>query len=200
MPRINGDRRPLSEVEFVAFDLETTGLSPVACRIVEVGAIRFRLDGKELGCVDQLVDPQCPIPAAVTRIHGITNAMVRGKPTLDGLLPEFQSILGGPETVLLAHNARFDLGFLSCAMSRLGVPPPAHTVIDTLKLSRACLRGLFSHRLETVAVHLKLTDREDHRALSDSRLVMGLFQRIVADNPRLETVEDLFRLSPPMGF
>jgi len=200
MPPMNDDCRPLSEVEFVAIDLETTGLSPVACQIVEVGAIRFRLDGQELGCVDQLVDPRCPIPAAVTRIHGITDAMVRGKPTLDGLLPEFQRILGGPETILLAHNARFDLGFLSCAMARLGAPLPVQPVIDTLRLSRTCLRGLFSHRLETVAIHLQLADREDHRALSDSRLVMGLFQRIVADTPRLQTVDDLFRISPPIGF
>jgi DNA polymerase III subunit epsilon len=74
--------RPLSEVEFVAFDLETTGLFPVVNRIVEFGAVRFRLDGQVLGTWEQLVDPEYPIPPSVTEIHGITDSMVRGQPTL----------------------------------------------------------------------------------------------------------------------
>ncbi len=86
--------RPLSEVEFIAFDLETTGLFPVVDRIVEFGAVRFRLDGCELGTWEQLVDPECPIPPGVTDIHGITDAMVRGQPTLAQSLPGFLDFLG----------------------------------------------------------------------------------------------------------
>jgi DNA polymerase III alpha subunit (gram-positive type) len=97
-------RRPLSDVEFVAFDLETTGLFPVTCRIVEFGAMRFRLDGQQLDCLEQLVDPKCLIPRAVTWIHGINDAMVRGKPTVGEIMPKFLEFLGGPETILLAHN------------------------------------------------------------------------------------------------
>ncbi len=74
--------RPLSDIEFVAFDLETTGLFPVVNRLVEFGAARFRLDGRVLGTWEQLVDPECSIPLEVTNIHGITDAMVRGQPTL----------------------------------------------------------------------------------------------------------------------
>ena len=64
----------------------------------------------------QLVDPQCEISAEVTQIHGITNKMVRGKPTICEVLPRFVEFLGGPDSVLLAHNAAFDLGFLGFAM------------------------------------------------------------------------------------
>jgi len=191
--------RPLSEVEFVALDLETTGLSPAACRIVEVGALRFRLDGRQLGCLEQLVDPECPIPRVVTRIHGITDAMVRGKPTIASVLPALLEFLGAPETILLAHNARFDLAFLASALDRAELPPPAHSVVDTLALARACLR-LRSHRLETVALHLGIADREEHRALSDSRLVMGAVCEMVRRNQRLKTVGDLFLLAPPRSF
>ncbi len=194
------DNRPLSEVEFVAFDLETTGLFPVAARIVEFGALRFRLDGTQLGCLEQLVDPECPIPREVTRIHGITDAMVRGKPTAGNIIPKFLAFLGGPETILLAHNALFDMGFLAFAMAGRATSVPLHRVVDTLDLTRTCLRGLPTHRLETVARHLGVAEHEDHRGLSDSRLLMGVFQKIVTRNPRLRTAGDLFRLSAPLEF
>lgn len=193
-------RRPLSDVEFVAFDLETTGLFPVACRIVEFGALRFRLDGKELGCLDQLVDPECLIPPKVTKIHGIKDAMVRGKPTVGEIMPKFLEFLGGPATILLAHNASFDMGFLAFAMAKRGIPLPSHRVVDTLDLARSSLRGLPAYSLETIARRLGVADWEDHRALSDSRLVMGVFQNMIGRNPRLRTVGDLFRLSAPMDF
>lgn len=96
---------PLSETEFVAFDLETTGVGPRSCQIVELGAVRFRLDGTEVGCIEQLVDPGCPIPPAVTRIHGITDAMVRGMPTIAAVLPRLLEFLGSSATLLLAHHA-----------------------------------------------------------------------------------------------
>jgi hypothetical protein len=116
--------RPLEEVEFVAFDLETTGLYAVACRIVEFGAVRFRLNGTELGRFEQLVDPECPIPPQAMRIHGITDAM----------------FLGSPDTILLAHNATFDLGFLGVALTKLGQAFPPHAVVDTLDLEHVVRR------------------------------------------------------------
>ncbi|MCY2986957.1 MAG: exonuclease domain-containing protein [Planctomycetota bacterium] len=185
--------RPLSEVEFVAFDLETTGLFPVVDRIVEFGAVRFRLDGRELGTWEQLVDPKCLIPPGVTDIHGITDAMVRGQPTLAQSLPGFLHFLGRPQAILLAHNATFDLGFLNFAAARTGLALPANSVIDTLDLARTCVRGAPSCRLEDLVVYLGLAELEDHRALSDSRLAMALFTHLVGCLERLRTVEDLFR-------
>ena len=191
---------PLSEVELVAFDLETTGLFPAACRIVEFGAVRFKLHEGELDHFEQLVDPECPIPRAAVRIHGITDAMVRGMPTVPQTLPKFLRFLGGPQTILLAHNAPFDLGFLGFAMTRLAMQFPSNPVIDTLDLSRSYVWELYSHRLEDVARHLRVAESEDHRALSDARLLTAVFQKILGRGTRLKTAGDLFRVSPPLGF
>ena len=192
--------RPLSEVEFVAFDLETTGLWPISCRIVEFGAQRFRLDGQPLGSMEQLVDPECPIPPQAMRIHGITDAMVRGKPAVADVLPKFLKFLGGPETMLLAHNASFDLGFLRVALVKAGLEFPPHPVVDTLDLFRTCLRGPHSYRLEAIAFHLGVADAEEHRALSDVRLLEAVFRKTVGRIGNLQTVGDLFRLSRPIYF
>jgi DNA polymerase-3 subunit epsilon len=190
--------RPLSEVDFVAFDLETTGLFPVVNRIVEFGAVRFRLDGQVLGTWEQLVDPECPIPPSVTEIHGITDSMVRGQPTLAQALPGFLDFLGSSAAILLAHNAAFDLGFLNFAAAKTGWALPANPVIDTLDLARTCVRGAPSCRLEDLVVYLGLAESEDHRALSDSRLAMALFMHLAGRLEWLRTIEDLFRLSPPL--
>ena len=96
------DNTPLADVEFVAFDLETTGLFAAADRIVEIGALRFRLDGTELDSFEQLVDPECEISAEVTQVHGITNKMVRGKPTISEVLPRFLCVSRRPGH----HSAR----------------------------------------------------------------------------------------------
>ena len=191
---------PLSETEFIAFDLETTGLTPERSRIIEFGAVRFRLDGTESGRLEQLVDPQCPIPFRATCVHGINDAMVHGMPTVAEMLPVFLEFLGGAETVLLAHNARFDVGFLHHALRRAGVGPPPHPVIDTLQLARRRIRGLNSYRLETLAIHLRIAEGEDHRALSDAHLVKGAFLDLVGRQPHIETVADLFRCTRPMRF
>jgi DNA polymerase-3 subunit epsilon len=192
--------QPLSEVEFVAFDLETTGLFPVVCRIVEFGAVRFRLDGTELDRFEQLVDPECLIPSDATDIHGISDAMVCGAPKVAEVLPRFIEFLGGPDTITLAHNATFDLGFLGVALTKLGQPFPPHAVVDTLDLARTCLRGPYSYRLEDVALYLRVAESEDHRALSDSLLLAAVLQRIVQRTRRLQTVAGLFELSPPLSF
>jgi hypothetical protein len=122
----------------------------------------------------QLVDPECPIPPDVIRIHGITNAMTTDMPTVSQTLPRFVEFLGGPETILLAHNAPFDLGFLAMALTKSAIPFPSHRVIDTLDLARTCLQDLPNYRLETVAFHLRIADREDHRALSDAGLAIAV--------------------------
>lgn len=151
----------LSETEFVAFDMETTGLFPVVNRIVEFGAVRSTLDGHELSIWEQLVDPECLIPPEVTDIHGITNAMVRGKPTLAQALPGFLEFLGRTEAILLAYNAAFDLGFLNFAAAKTDLTLPANPVIDTLDLARTCVRGTSRHRLEDLVVHWGLAKSEN---------------------------------------
>lgn len=191
---------PLASVSFVAFDLETTGLFAIACHIVEIGAVRFTLDGGELGQFEQLIDPECLIAAKVTRIHGITDTMVQGEPTIVDVLPQFIDFLGDPSTVLLAHNAMFDLSFLGLALTKQGLAFPAHAVIDTLDLAQKCVCGSPSFRLEDLAIHLGLAEFEDHRGLSDARLVAKLFQTIVTRAPQLRTIGDLLDLSYSLSF
>ena len=106
----------MDDVEFVAFDLETTGLHSTFCKIIEFGAVRFRVDGTELDRIERLVDPGCPVPRDATAVHGITDDMLRGQPSIEKVLPEFVQFLGSPDTILLAHNTSFDLGFLSVAL------------------------------------------------------------------------------------
>lgn len=191
--------RPLADIDFVAFDLETTSLYPAACRIVEFGAVRFRLEGPELDAFDQLVDPQCEIPLRVSQIHGITDDLVRGQPTEAEILPRFFAFLNPADTVLLAHNASFDLGFLTFAAARQQLCLPTGPIVDTLELARGCVRGCRSFRLEDLASHLRVAAAAQHRALADCRLVMGVVRKILALSGRLRTVGDLFAAAAPLA-
>ena len=105
-------------------------------RLVEIGAVRFRLDGRDLASFQSLINPQTPITQNVQQVHGITDAMVRGKPTFEHVLPRFIEFLGESDTILLAHNALFDLGFLAMALTRLGIAFALILFIDTLDIAR----------------------------------------------------------------
>ena len=190
----------MDDVEFVAFDLETTGLHSTFCQIVEFGAVRFRADGTELDRLEQLVDPGCPVPRDATAVHGITDDMLHGQPTIDQALPEFVQFLGDSNTILLAHNAPFDLGFLSADLSKLGANVPEHSVVDTLDLSRWRLRRLPNHRLETVGRHLRVADFPEHRALGDALVVKSVFLKLLEQHPVIKRMDDLFSFIPTHYF
>lgn len=189
----------LYDTEFLAFDLETTGLHPVACQIVEIGAVRFRGDGTVLGEFQQLVDPGSAIPADASAIHGITDDDVAGQPSIRETLPRFLDFVGDAPVVMLAHNAPFDLGFLSVAISRLRRPWPSHPVVDTLTLSRRRVR-LANHKLETIGRYLRLIDDERHRALDDTRLLKDVFLHLVRRRPALRSADQLFALCSSLSF
>jgi len=171
----------------------------VACRIVEFGAVRFRLDGEEIGRFEQLVDPQCEIPAAATRVNGITTAMTRGKPSVEQTLPDFLEFVGEPASILMAHNALFDLGFLGVATAQSGLDGSLPPVIDTRDLAERLVWDVPNYRLETIAIRLRVASREDHRALSDSLLLKSVFCELIQGQPDAKTAEDLFQLCPPLG-
>ena len=190
----------MDDVEFIAFDLETTGFSSTSCQIVEFGAVRFRADGTELDRLEQLIDPGCRIPASVSRIHGITDAMVQGKPPIEDVLSEFVQFLGESDTILMAHNASFDIGFLSVAIGRCGMPLPSNPVVDTLGLSRRRLPRLRNHRLETIARHLGISDSTEHRALGDALVVQSAFLGLLSQPPVITSLDDLLNSVPPKFF
>jgi DNA polymerase III subunit epsilon len=194
------DQQRLDEVTFIALDTETTGLTPILDRLVEVAALCFRLDGCELATFQQLIDPRTAIPDEARRIHGITDTMVRGQPPIDVVLPSLIDFLGTEDTILLAHNAPFDLGFLGMALARLRIPAPPHCLFDTLDLMRRLSPTWPSHALERVATTLKVATGTQHRALADARLVKEIFLKILRSRPTVRTVADLARLSPPLTF
>jgi DNA polymerase III subunit epsilon len=158
----------VSDLEYVALDLETTGLMAETDRIVEIGAVRFRADGQELGRFQRLVNPQRPMSPAAFAIHGLSDDVLAGAPPVRDILPEFLLFLGDSSTTaLLAHNASFDAGFLGCELARLGLPVPSHSMFDTLALARRRLPWLASHRLDNLAHALGLDPAGAHRALAD---------------------------------
>lgn len=187
---INTNAR-LEDVDFVAFDLETTGLSPIGGAIVEFGAVRFRLDGTRSAVFNQLVNPGMPIPHRATCIHGITDEMVRDQPAVEGVLLEFIAFLDESNALLMAHNATFDLGFIHQAIARCDVAVPQSTVVDTLDLARRFLPRSGSYRLEDLAIRLGIAPCEEHRALADAELAADLFRAIVRRTRSLKTLDDL---------
>jgi DNA polymerase III epsilon subunit family exonuclease len=190
----------LTNITFVAFDTETTGLHPIVHRLVEIGAVRFRLDGCGTATFQQLIDPHIPIPPEVQRVHGITDAMVRGQPTVEQMMPHFIDFLGPRDTILLAHNAPFDLGFLAMALIRLGIACPPHDVFDTLAMARQLYHTWPSHSLAHVAMRLNVASRAEHRALSDALLVKEVFLAMLRHTPTVKTIADVMRVSQPLTF
>ena len=162
--------------EFIAFDFETTGLSADLDHIVEIGAIRFDELGCELGRFESLVNPARPMPQRAFAVHGISDAMLGDAPTAAEILPSFLEFLGDPDhTVLLAHHASFDAGFLGRELVRLGHLLPRHRVVDTLALARLSLPKASDHRLSTLADLLGLDTGLAHRAVADSLRVKDLW-------------------------
>jgi DNA polymerase III epsilon subunit family exonuclease len=162
--------------EFVAFDFETTGLSAIDDRIVEIGAVKFDASGQVLQEFERLVNPLRLSGPGARAIHGISDAELALAETAEVILPQFLDFLGDPaETTLMAHNATFDAGFLGRELARLGRPMTAHAVIDTLALARKRWPKLRSHRLDFLAHNLGLDPQGSHRALADSRRVRGLW-------------------------
>lgn len=186
--------RNASETDFIAFDLETTGLSAVADGIVEIGAVRFRSDGTVLEQFQQLVNPERTIPGRVIGIHGITNEMVNDQPTIRNVLPDFLSFLGSTPAILMAHNARFDLGFVSVALTRLQLPQLTWPVIDTCRLAQRRL-AIRDYRLETIGQYLGLIEVEEHRALADAELAKDVFLHLLHQPPAITDTDQLLQMA-----
>lgn len=168
---------PLSEVVFVVVDLETTGGPPGADAITEIGAVRVR-GGAVESEMSTLVNPGRAIPAQITVLTGITNAMVASAPPVGEALTAFLAWarLDGESTVLVAHNARFDVGHLRGAARALGLGWSEPTVLDTLGLARrAWSRAeVPDHKLGTLAALVGSPIRPVHRALGDARATVDV--------------------------
>lgn len=182
---------PLVDVTFVVVDLETTGGSGDDA-ITEIGAVKVR-GGEILGEFQTLVNPGTHIPGLIAVLTGITNQMVADAPRVHQVLGPFLEFAAG--SVLVAHNAGFDVGFLKRACQAQSVDWPGFPVVDTVALARqALLRDEVANcKLATLAAHFHATTLPDHRALSDARATVdvlhGLLERV--GNLGVSTFEDL---------
>jgi DNA polymerase III epsilon subunit family exonuclease len=156
---------PVRELMFVAVDVETTGLDPREEKVVEVGAFRFDKSGAR-GSYEQLVNPGRPIPKPASAVHGITDRMVAWSPSLTRILLDVVRFFG--DSVLLAHNAKFDIGFFDVAFEEARVAPPANAILCTRELARVIYPGLSNYKLSTLANFLGIRPIEEHRALPDA--------------------------------
>ncbi|WP_261376362.1 DEDD exonuclease domain-containing protein, partial [Isoptericola variabilis] len=172
---------PLRDVTFVVVDLETTGGRTEDSGITEIGAVKVR-GGEVLGELQSLVNPGHPVPAFVARLTGITTAMVATAPDLALVLPSFLEFARG--SVLVAHNAPYDVGFLRAACERLGYPWPGFRVVDTVPLARRVVTRdeAPNHKLSTLAALFRARTTPQHRALADARATVdvlhGLLERL----------------------
>ncbi|AXT86766.1 DEDD exnuclease domain-containing protein [Aeromicrobium sp. A1-2] len=174
--------RPLADTTFCVVDLETTGGSAAkGSQITEIGAVKIR-GGEVIAEFQTLVNPDGAIPAFITVLTGITNQMVIGAPRIAEVLPSFLEFARG--TVLVAHNAPFDVGFLKHYSRELSIPWPGFETLDTATLARRVLsrEEVPNCKLSTLAARFGATTTPNHRALSDARATVdvlhALFERL----------------------
>jgi DNA polymerase III epsilon subunit family exonuclease len=176
-------RQPLAETDFVIVDVETTGWTPSEAQIIEIGAVRVSA-GRLGEQFSSLVNPGRPIPEQVTALTGISGAMVADAPPLDRVLPAFLAFARGG--VLTAHNAAFDVGFLTAACQACDLPWPGFPVVDTVDLAHRVLGEdeVPDCKLSTLAAFFGTRTLPRHRALADALatgdVLISLLPRLAA--------------------
>ena len=159
------------EDEFIVFDIETTGLSPINCKITEIGAVKVKC-GEVIEVYNTFVNPGVPIPPEIVELTSITDEMVADARKIDEVLPEFLSFVGN--RLLIAHNANFDVSFIRAAAKELEIPFE-NAYLDTVGLSRFLNKDLKSHKLDVLAKHYQLGDFNHHRACDDAEVLARIF-------------------------
>lgn len=180
--------------EYVVFDIETTGLSSVTDKIIEIGAVICR-KGEILDRFDTFVDPGMPIPAEITELTSITDEMVKGAPGIKQALIDFLTFCG--ERVAVAHNASFDTGFIrtACKENELEF---SNTYIDTLAMSRFANPDLKRHNLDALKEYFKLEDFHHHRACDDAEITAKILTKMF-EKLREDGITDLAAMSTAMA-
>lgn len=166
--------------QFISFDVETTGLSAVSDRIVELGAVRFE-NGIPVESFSTLVNPGIAISASATAVNHISNEMIQAAPLEKDVYEKFVAFLGDAvhgNTIMCAHNAKFDFSFLENTLSRMGIDAEIKYV-DTLSLSRQFIPGLQNYKQCTIETHLGLSNSNSHRASTDAEMCGKILNHIL---------------------
>ncbi len=179
---------PLKDVTLIIFDVETTGFSAEKNRVVELGAVKIR-NGEILERTNWLINPGRTIPKRVTKVHGITDAMVKNKPSFAEVYPDFLAFIG--DGLLVAHNARFDVDFVRAEITRAEQPLPSNAVIDSLKLFRRWYPGSASYKIAALTEHIGLAAEGLHRGDVDAVYTGLILLDGLNRHPRVKTLRHL---------
>lgn len=166
----------LDKLEYVILDIETTGLEPTQHEITEIGALKIK--GHEVQSMfSSLIRPASPISSEITNITGIDDAMVKNAPSVKEVLPKFIDFVA--DSILIAHNAEFDLAFIKQNLKQISDKELNNSVICTVKLARYLLPNLKNHKLLTVAAHLGIPVENRHRAMGDAEATYQIWIKFI---------------------
>ncbi len=182
----NGKGQSL-EGSYVVFDIETTGFSPVKNRIIEIGAVKIA-DGEVVDRFSTFINPRVPIPFEIENLTGIHDGMVEEAPEIEEVLPRFLAFCEG--TVLVAHNASFDVSFIRENAQRQQLSFD-FTYVDTVGIARALLPHQAKHTLDAVAKNLGISLENHHRAVDDAQATAEIFLRFLTmlEKDGMDTLE-----------
>jgi DNA polymerase-3 subunit epsilon len=186
---------PLADVTFCVIDLETTGGSPADCAITEIGAVKVRR-GEITGTFQTLVNPGHPVPAFIRLLTGISDEMLVEAPRIETVLPPLLEFVGG--SVVVAHNARFDMSFLNTSLLAGGYERLQNRVVDTAMLARKILAGETpNNRLATLSSLLRCSHQPCHRAYADVLATIDVLHHLIerVAGFGVTTLEDLLAVS-----
>ncbi|MFD1850348.1 PolC-type DNA polymerase III [Oceanobacillus bengalensis] len=173
----------LENATYVVFDVETTGLSAVYDTIIELAAVKIH-KGEVIDRFEAFANPHHPLSQTTIELTGITDDMVRDAPEIEDVLKDFHKWM--EDSVLVAHNASFDMGFLNQGLKRINYEEANNPVIDTLELARFLLPELKNHRLNTLCKHLDIELTQHHRAIYDAEATGYLLWKLVQRLPEKE--------------
>ncbi|WEK56152.1 MAG: PolC-type DNA polymerase III [Candidatus Cohnella colombiensis] len=175
---LNPREQSLEDAVYVVFDIETTGLSVTNNKIIELAGVKM-CKGQELDRFATFINPHEPIPYNIQQLTNITDEMVVDAPELEPKLKEFIHFI--EDSVLVAHNARFDIGFMQEACKQNGLPPIMNPVLDTLELARFIHPTMKNHRLNTLSTLYKVALESHHRAIDDTLALAGVLAGLLKD-------------------